>query len=448
MDVGAWLRELGLERYEQAFRDNDVDAEILPNLSAEDLRDIGVNSVGHRRKLLGAVAKLKNLSASVEGELTDRDGAQSAATTATREPSGFEAERRQLTVLFCDLVGSTELSARLDPEDMGRVIGAYQDCCAEVVARWDGHVAKYMGDGVLAYFGWPRAHEDDAERSVRAGLDLVQRVERLTATDGAQLGARVGIATGLVMVGDLIGEGAAQEEAVVGETPNRAARIQAVAPPGSVVIDPGCQQLVGGLFEYTDLGAQELKGFAGPVQVWRVLGESRAESRFEAMHGQQLTALVGREHEIDLLADRWERAKEGEGQVVLLSGEPGIGKSRIVRALRERLAGEPHTPLSHYCSPYHTNSALYPVIGLLERAAGFTRDDRADARLDKLEACWLGAPNRSARRCCWSPRYSGSRPAIAIRRRRSARSARSSARSRCWSTRSRAWRPGSRCLSL
>ena len=232
MDVGAWLRELGLERYEQAFRDNDVDAEILPNLSAEDLRDIGVNSVGHRRKLLGAVARLKNLSASVEGELTDRDGAQSAATTATREPSGFEAERRQLTVMFCDLVGSTELSARLDPEDMGRVIGAYQDCCAEVAARWDGCVAKYMGDGMLAYFGWPQAHEDDAERSVRAGLDLVQRVERLTATDGAQLGARVGIATGLVMVGDLIGEGAAQEEAVVGETPNRAARIQAVAPPG------------------------------------------------------------------------------------------------------------------------------------------------------------------------------------------------------------------------
>jgi hypothetical protein len=189
-----------------------------------------------------------------------------------------------------------------------------------------------------------------------------------------------------VVVGDLIGEGAAQEEAVVGETPSRAARLQAVAEPGSVVIDPGCQQLVGGLFEYADLGARELKGFADPVRAWRVLGESQAESRFEALHGQQLTVLVGREHELGLLVDRWERAKEGEGQAVLLSGEPGIGKSRIVRALRERLVSEPHTPLSHYCSPHHTNSALYPVIGLLERAAGFTRGDRADARLDKLEA--------------------------------------------------------------
>jgi class 3 adenylate cyclase/tetratricopeptide (TPR) repeat protein len=379
VDIAAWLRELALERYEQAFRENEIDAEILPKLTADDLKDIGVTIVGHRRKLLEAISALAEPALAPQAE-------QSAPGEAAPKERPAEAERRQLTVLFCDLVGSTELSAKLDPEDMGRVIRAYQDCCAEVVARWDGHVAKYMGDGVLAYFGWPQAHEDDAERSVRAGLDLVQRVERLTATDGAQLGARVGIATGLVMVGDLIGEGAAQEEAVVGETPNRAARIQAVAPPGSVVIDLGCQQLVGGLFEYTDLGAQELKGFAGPVQVWRVLGESRAESRFEAMHGQQLTALVGREHEIGLLADRWERAKEGEGQVVLLSGEPGIGKSRIVRALRERLAGEPHTPLSHYCSPYHTNSALYPVIGLLERAAGFTRDDRADARLDKLEA--------------------------------------------------------------
>jgi class 3 adenylate cyclase/predicted ATPase len=309
-----------------------------------------------------------------------------SAITSVAPAQRAEAERRQLSVLFCDLVGSTALTARLDPEDMGEVIRRYQEHCTEVVSRWDGHVAKYMGDGVLAYFGWPRAHEDDAERAVHAGLDLAQEVGRLTATDGTSLGARIGIATGLVMVGDLVGGGAAREQSVVGETPNLAARLQSLAEPGTVVIPAGTRHLVGGLFEYADLGAQDLKGFANPVRVWRVVGETRTESRFEALHGQQLTALVGREHEIGLLADRWERAKEGEGQVVLLSGEPGIGKSRMVRALRERLAGEPHTPLSHYCSPYHTNSALFPVIGLLERAAAFSRDDRPDAKLGKLEA--------------------------------------------------------------
>jgi class 3 adenylate cyclase len=276
--------------------------------------------------------------------------------------------------MFVDLVGSTELAARLDPEDMGEVIRAYQSCCAEVVERWDGHVAKYMGDGVLAYFGWPRAHEDDAERAVRAGLELTAAVARLQE-GGRPLAARIGIATGVVMVGELVGEGAAQEEAVVGETPNLAARLQSLAEPGDVVIAEGARRLLSGLFDYIDLGRPELKGFASPVRAWRVLGESRAESRFEALHGQQLTVLVGREHEIGLLAERWERAKEGEGQVVLLSGEPGIGKSRIVRALRERLADEPHTPLSHYCSPHHTNSALYPVIGLPGPAAA-KRDAR------------------------------------------------------------------------
>ena len=253
------------------------------------------------------------------------------------------------------------------------------------VTRFEGHVAKYMGDGVLAYFGWPRAHEDDAERAVRSGLALVQAVGGLEAA-GRPLAARIGIATGLVVVGDLVGQGAAQEEAVVGETPNLAARLQALAEPGSVVISQATRRLVGGLFELTDLGPQRLKGFAEPLAAWRVEGEGRAEGRFEALHGERLTPLVGREHELGILLERWSWAKDGDGQVVLLSGEPGIGKSRLTRSLLERLADEPHTRLRYYCSPYHTNSALYPVTEQLERAAGLRAEDAAETRLDKLEA--------------------------------------------------------------
>jgi predicted ATPase/class 3 adenylate cyclase len=303
-----------------------------------------------------------------------------------REPmpqARAEAERRQLTVLFCDLVGSTELSAKLDPEDMREVIRAYQQCCAEVVKRWDGHIANYMGDGVLVLFGYPQAHEDDAERAVRAGLEMTASVARLTTGDSL-LAARVGIATGQVVVGELFGEDS-QEQPVAGETPNLAARLQTLAQPGTVVIAARTRRLLGGLFELADLGPTRLKGFAEPLAAFRVVGKGRAEGRFEALRGQGLVELVGREHEIGLLVDRWLRAKEGEGQVILLSGEPGIGKSRIVRALRERVAGEPHSTLSHYCSPHHTNSTLAPVIGLLERAAGFADDDGTDVKLDKLE---------------------------------------------------------------
>jgi predicted ATPase/class 3 adenylate cyclase len=296
----------------------------------------------------------------------------------------IEAERRQLTVLFCDLVGSTELSARLDPEDLRDVIRAFQTCCANVVSRWDGHVAKYMGDGALAYFGWPRAHEDDAERAVRAGLELSRAVGRLI-DDETSLAARVGIATGQVIVGDLIGEGAAQEEAVVGETPNLAARLQALAKPGMVVISQATRRLVGGLFELDDLGPQRLKGFAEPLAAWRVAGASPVEGRFEARQTTGLTPLVGRDEEISLLLRRWRQALDGEGQVVLLSGEPGIGKSRIVRELREQLSDQPHLRLFYHCSPYHQTSPLHPMIEQLERAAGFSRDDPPEVRLDKLE---------------------------------------------------------------
>ena len=378
MDIAAWLRELGLERYAGAFRDNEIDAEILPKLIADDLRDIGVTAVGHRRKLLEAIAAL---TAADEPAPT-----QPAART--------RAERRQLTVLFCDLVDSTALSARLDPEDLGQLIRAYQASCDDVVQRWDGHVHRYLGDGMLAYFGYPSAHEDDAERAVRAGLDLAAAVGQLRTEIGEPLAARVGVATGVVMVGEFAGGGAAQEGEVVGTTPNLAARLQALAQPGSVVIAASTRRLLGGLFQLADLGTVRLKGFAEPHAAWRVVGEGHVEGRFEALRGQQVTPLVGRKHELAILMERWAWAKYGHGQVVLISGEPGIGKSRIVRALHDRLANEPHVALSYFCSPYHTNSALYPIITRLERAAAFARDDAPEAKLAKLEVLLGWATNQ------------------------------------------------------
>jgi class 3 adenylate cyclase len=331
-------------------------------------------------------ASLSGRPAPVEAIVAESGAAAPAPAATPVTARAAEAERRQLTVMFCDLVGSTALAATLDPEDLREVIRAYQDCCAGVIARFEGHIAKFMGDGVLAYFGYPYAHEDDAERAVRAGLDIVAGLAALPASAKSELAVRIGIATGLVVVGDLIGEGASQEHAVVGETPNLAARLQAIAEPNSVVISRRTRRLLAGWFELTDLGVSQLKGIAEPVRAWRVGTEGKAESRFEALRGQGLTPLVGRDHEIALLLDRFERAKDGEGQVVLLAGEAGIGKSRIVRALRERLGDEPFTPLSHYCSPYHQSSALYPVIGLLQRGAGLRQEDPAEERLAKLES--------------------------------------------------------------
>src|SRR5215831_4425638 len=325
MDVAEWLRRLGLEHYASAFRDNDVDAEVLPELTADDLIGLGVTSIGHRRKLLAAIAALG----------TDMPAATVSA--APRDaPAQAEAERRQLTVMFCDLVGSTALSAQLDPEDLREVFAAYHRAVTKVVRGFDGFVAKYMGDGVLVYFGYPRAHEDDAERAVRAGLSSTAAVRRLDVRS-VRLQARVGIATGLVVVGDLIGEGSAQEQSVVGETPNLAARLQALAEPDAVVITAGTRRLVGDLFEYRDLGVVEVKGLATPVPAWQVLGPSVVASRFETLRGSALSPLVGRDEEIELLIRRWTRAKAGDGQIVLVSGEPGIGKSRITAALAEHL---------------------------------------------------------------------------------------------------------------
>jgi class 3 adenylate cyclase len=368
MNIEAWLQGLGLERYVPAFRDNEIDWEVLPKLTSDDLREIGVAAIGHRRKLLDAIAVL-----------ADERPTPSAVATSS------EAERRQLTVMFCDLVGSTALSARLDPEDLRELYTAYHRAVADLVGSFDGFVAKYMGDGVLVYFGYPAAHEDDAERAVRAALGVMDTVNRLDVKCVTPQ-ARVGIATGLVVVGDLIGAGSAQEQSVVGETPNLAARLQALAAPGAVVISRATRRLIGGLFELTDLGPIRVKGFAEPLAAFRVEGEGRAEGRFEALHGEHLTPLVGREPELAILLERFAWAKDGDGQVVLLSGEPGIGKSRLIRALRERLGDEPYTSLSLYCSPYHTNSALYPVIAQLGRAARLDRDDPPEQQLARLEA--------------------------------------------------------------
>ena len=377
MDVAEWLRGLGLAQYEPAFRDNDVDAEVLLRLTADDLRELGVTSIGHRRRLLDAIAVLT-------------EGAPHPAapvTAAARDvPAPSDAERRQLTVMFCDLIGSTALSARLDPEDLREVIGAYHRCCADLITEAGGFVAKYMGDGVLAYFGYPLAHEHDAEHAVQAGLALVEAAPKLTTAAGAPLQVRVGIATGLVVVGDLIGAGAAQEQAVVGETPNLAARLQALAEPDAVVIADGTRRLLGNLFELKDLGARDLKGIAGPARAWAALRARSVGSRFDALHTTGLTALVGREEESELLLRRWSRAQTGEGQVVLLSGEAGIGKSRLTAALLERLAAEPHTRLSYFCSPQRVDSAFHPIIGQMERAAGLAYDDKPQAKLDKLDA--------------------------------------------------------------
>ena len=284
--------------------------------------------------------------------------------------------------MFSDLVGSTALSARMDPEDLREVISAYQKCAAETVQRFGGFVAKYMGDGVLIYFGYPQAHEDDAERAVRAGLELVAAVGALKTH--APLQTRVGIATGLVVVGDLIGSGALQEQAIVGETPNLAARLQGTAEPNAVVIAESTRKLVGNLFELEDLGAHNLKGISGTARAWAAIRPSSVESRFDALHAGALTELVGREEELELLLRRWSKAKTGEGQVVLLAGEPGIGKSRLTSAILERLPNEAHTRLRYFCSSQHTDSVLSPIISQMERAAGFAHDDTAQARLDKL----------------------------------------------------------------
>ena len=379
-DISDWLEALGMPEYLEQFIENDVDVLVLAHLTDQDLKELGV-TLGHRRKMLSAIQR--------------REPSTSARTSPTLSPSAAPAvsptiraaaERRQLTVMFCDLVGSTALSRRVDPEDMREIIGAYHRCCTSLVQRHGGFVAKYMGDGLLAYFGYPQAHEHDAERAVQAGLAIVEQVPKLETPAGAPLHVRVGIATGVVVVGELIGSGEAQERGIVGDTPNLAARLQVVAAADSVVLADETRRLLGNLFELSDLGTFNLKGIANPTRAWAAIRPNVTMSRFEALNVTGVTPLVGREEECDLLLRRWAKAKAGEGQVILLTGEAGIGKSRLTVALLERLAEEPHTRLRYFCSPQHTDSAFYPIIGHLERAAGLSLDDLPETKIDKLAA--------------------------------------------------------------
>jgi class 3 adenylate cyclase/predicted ATPase len=374
--IADWLSQVGMHEYAQRFAENGIDLDILTELSDQDLEKIGVTSLGHRRKLLRAIANLK---------AAEQVAAGSAVAVAPPVPrSADTAERRQVTVMFSDLVGSTALAARMDPEDLRELISAYHKCVAEAVGRFGGFVAQYLGDGVLVYFGYPEAHEDDAERAVRAGLEVITDLGAIETP--ALLQTRVGIATGLVVVGDQTGGGEGRERGIVGETPNLAARLQGIAEPNSVVIAEATRSLLGNLFELRDLGYRELKGLAKPVRAWIALRESTVESRFDAMHPSGLTLLVGRDEETELLLRRWSRAKSGSGQVVLISGEPGIGKSRLTAALLEAVGPEPHTRLRYFCSPQHTDSAFYPIVGQMERAAGFLYNDTPQQKLDKLDA--------------------------------------------------------------
>jgi class 3 adenylate cyclase/predicted ATPase len=359
--IREWLGSHGLSEYADRFAENRIDLSILPDLTDEDLKELGV-LLGDRRRILRLIADL---------------APKPQFPAAPGSPPLEEAERRQVTVMFADLVGSTALSTGMDPEDLRDVFAAYSNCAEETVSKFGGNVAQYMGDGILVYFGYPHAHEDDAEQAVRAGLELITAVAGLKTRVPQQI--RVGIATGVVVVGNLT-------PSIVGETPNLAARLQSIAKPNMVVISEGTRRLLGHLFELEDLGTRDLKGISAPVQVWAVLRPSSSTSRFEALHPSGMTTLVGREEEYELLRRRWAKAKEGEGQAVLLSGEAGIGKSHLTVAFAERLKGERFLRIRCFCSPQHTNSALYPIIDHVERSAGFARDDALQTKLDKLDA--------------------------------------------------------------
>jgi class 3 adenylate cyclase/tetratricopeptide (TPR) repeat protein len=373
MDVERWLRDLGLPQYSEAFLSNDIDAEVLLELQDEELEKLGVKSLGHRKRLLKAIGALK------EGAPSPAP-AEAPPTTRPRDP-----ERRHLTVMFCDLVGSTSLAEQLDPEDLRELIRAYQDACAGVVSRFEGYVAEYVGDGLLICFGYPKAHEDDAERAIRSGLGILAVVGALQTRTGESLAVRIGIATGLVVIGDIVGERTSQEKAVIGETPNLAARLQGTADPNCIVISPATRDLARGQFYYEDLGPQTLKGINKPLRSWRVTGERAVETRFLASHSDRLAALVGREQERELLLERWRRAVGGEGQLVMLSGDAGIGKSRITEALQQQIKNEDRWSVHYQCSPHHVNSPLYPAIQQLQFAAAIERDDSNEAKLGKIE---------------------------------------------------------------
>jgi predicted ATPase/class 3 adenylate cyclase len=364
-----WLESNGLGTYAELFAENEIDLDLLPQLTESDLEKLGL-SVGARRRLVLAIESL--------GTSDLQEGSEHAAESA-------HAERRQLTVLFCDLVGSTSLSQRLDPEALRELMGRYQQNCRTVVEKYDGHVAQYLGDGVMVYFGWPRAHEDDAERSVRAALEIVDKIAKSGNSD--DLHVRIGIATGPVVVGESGKGEAAAPSLAVGETPNLASRLQGLAGVDEIVISPNTYRLVGAAIAVEDTGEQNLKGIVEPVRAWRVTGLGHARARFdESPKSGETSSLVGRKSELTLLLERWEQAREGEGHVVLLCGEPGLGKSRLTQAVREGISKEDYICMRYQCSAYHSSTALHPVVEHLEYAAGFAHGDTDQIRLTKLES--------------------------------------------------------------
>lgn len=385
-DLRDWLREQNLEQYADAFEANDIDLDILPDLDDHDLEQLGL-SLGNRRRLLKATAARTVAGAPISGQ--DEAPSPDKAPSAAEAPGSGDAERRQVSVMFADMVGSTALSAKIDPELLGGLIRRYQDAVAGAIGRYGGFVAKFMGDGVLAYFGFPRAFEDAAERAVRAGIGILSEVGAIEAPDGTRVQARIGIATGLVVVGEIIGTGMAQERTIVGETPNLAARLQALAGPDCIIISESTQRLLRGLFEVTHTGEHELKGFSRPLPAWRVCGEASVESRFAAIRARHLP-LVGRAHEMGLMRERWHLARQGEGQIMTVTGEAGIGKSRMIEALQQELEAETHARVNLQCSPYHSDTALYPVIQYLNRVAGLAHADPPDVRTENLHSL-LGA---------------------------------------------------------
>src|SRR3954466_5517392 len=379
---GTWLAEIGLGTYADLFAANKIDFDVIHQMTDVDLRELGL-ALGDRKRLLQAIARLNGQSTTEV--VTSASAPAKAATESPSEAAvSHTAERRPLSVMFCDLIGSTALSARLDPEDLREVIRSYQARVASTIQPFNGFIARYVGDGVLIYFGWPEAHETDAARAVLAGLTVAAAINEVPMA-GEALRVRIGIATGLVVVGEPIGSGDSRQQTAVGETPNRAARLQSLAGPGQVVIDAATRRQIGGLFVCQDLGTIALKGLPEPVPAWQVLSASTVEGRFEALH-ETITPLIGRDEEMELLLRRWAQAKGGNGKVVLIAAEPGVGKSRLAEALTERIAAELHIRLRWFCSPYRQDSALYPVIAQMERAAGFAHGDAPEVRLAKIQA--------------------------------------------------------------
>ena len=385
--VREWLEGLALGQFADAFEAEQIELRALPRLTESDLKDMGL-PIGPRRIVLQAARELDG----DPGATLRIEVASVAEPFSVAQPR--EAQRRQITVMFCDLVGSTALSERLDPEDLRSLLQAYQQTCGVVIERYAGHIAQYLGDGLMVYFGWPVAHEDDAERAVRAGLEVIEAVKKVAAPDPLQV--RVGIATGAVVVGETGAGDASVPKLAVGETPNLAARVQGMAGPDQILIADSTHRLTGGAFDYADLGKQTLKGILDPVRTWRIEALARTQGRFEAARGLRLTPHIGREEEVGMVLRRWEQACDGEGQVVAVCGEPGIGKSRILHELQSRLSDTPHRTMRYQCSPYHTNAPLHPFTEQLERMAGWDRDDAPQAKCDKLEAVIAAAGRQAA----------------------------------------------------